>query len=75
MPTLEITDIKLYVQVVATPDNAKLHENIKSDFKLTTNWNKYMSMEGQNQYLENLIDPSYLEFGKRRKGYLKVMVT
>lgn len=62
MPTLEITDIKLYVQVVATPDNAKLLENIKSDFKLTTNWNKYMSMEGQNQYLDNLIDPSYLEF-------------
>ena len=38
-----ITDIKLYVPVVtlSTQDNAKLLEQLRSNFKGTVNWNKY----------------------------------
>ena len=44
-PTFAITDTKLYVPVVtlSTQDNAKLLEQLKSDFKGTMNWNKYES--------------------------------
>ena len=40
-----ITDTKLYVTVVtlATQDNAKLLQQLKSDFKRTINLNKYQS--------------------------------
>ena len=59
--TFVITDTKLYVPVVtlSTQDNAKLHEQLKSCFKRTINWNKYqlkISPERQNQYLDFLID-------------------
>ena len=38
-----ITETKLYVLVVtlSTQDNAKLLQQLKSDFKRTINWNKY----------------------------------
>ena len=38
-------DTKLYVPVVtlSTQDNAKLFEELESDFKRTINWNKYQS--------------------------------
>ena len=41
----EITDIKLYVPVVtlSTNDNAKLLQQLKSDFESTSNWNKYQA--------------------------------
>ena len=41
-PTFEITDTKLYVPVVtlSTQDNAKLIEQLKSDFKRTIKMNK-----------------------------------
>ena len=41
--TFSITDTKLYVPVVtlATQDNTKLLEQLKSGFKITINWNKY----------------------------------
>ena len=41
----EITDTKLYVPVVtlSTQDNAKLLQQLKSDFKRVVNWNKYLS--------------------------------
>ena len=41
--TFTITGTKLYVPVVtlSTEDNAKLLRQLKSDFKRTTNWNKY----------------------------------
>ena len=59
----KITDTKLYVPVVtlSTQDNAKLLQQLKSSFKRTCNWNKYqrrVSLERQNQYLDFLIDPS-----------------
>ena len=41
----KITETKLYVPVVtlSTQDNAKLLQQLKSDFKRTINWNKYES--------------------------------
>ena len=44
-PTFEITESKLYVPVVtsSTQDNAKLLPQLKSGFKRTINWNKYLS--------------------------------
>ena len=55
--TFSITDTKLYVPVVtlSTQNNAKLLEQLKSDFKRASNWNKYqskMSTERQMQYLD-----------------------
>ena len=43
--TFAITDTKLYVPVVtlSTQDNAKLLQQLKSDFKRKINWNKYQS--------------------------------
>ena len=39
-----ITDTKLYVPVVtlSTQDNAKMIEQLRSGFKRTINWNKYL---------------------------------
>ena len=59
----EITNRKLYDLVVtlSTQDNAKLLQQLKSGFKTTINWNKHqrkVSIEGVNQYLDFLIDPS-----------------
>ena len=41
--TFAITDTKLYVPVVtlSTQDNAKVLQQLKSDFKRTLNWKKY----------------------------------
>ena len=43
--TFEITDTKLYVPVVtlATQENTKLLQQLKSGFKRVINWNKYLS--------------------------------
>ena len=43
--TFSITNTRFYVLVVtlSTQDNAKLLKQLKSDFKRTTNWNKYQS--------------------------------
>ena len=43
--TFEITDTKLYVPVVtlATKENVKLLQQLKSGFKRVINWNKYLS--------------------------------
>ena len=59
----EITNRKLYDLDVtlSTQDNAKLLQQLKSGFKTTINWNKHqrkVSIEGVNQYLDFLIDPS-----------------
>ena len=59
-----ITDTKLLVPVVtlSTQDNAKLLQQIKSDFRRTTNWNKYQSdpkTYAQNRYLNHLVIPSF----------------
>ena len=45
IPTFTITETNLYVPVVtlSTQDNAKLLPQLKSDFKRTISWNKYLS--------------------------------
>ena len=42
--TFEITDTKLYVPVVtlSIQNNSKLLQNLKSGFKRTISWNKYL---------------------------------
>ena len=60
----EITDCKLYVPVVtlsAQNDN-KLLEQLKSGFKRSIKWNKYMSQmsnQNKNNNLNYLIDPTF----------------
>ena len=63
--TFSITDTKICVPFVTllTQNNVKLLDQLKSGFKRTLNWNKYQSKETiqtQNQYLDYLIDPSFL---------------
>ena len=58
------TETKLYVPVVtlSTDDNAKLLQQLKSNFKRKINWNKYESSIktfAQNRYLNYLINPSF----------------
>ena len=45
VPTFTITETSLYVPVVTllTQDNAKLLPQLKSGFKRTISWNKYLS--------------------------------
>ena len=62
--TFEIRDIKLYVSVVtlSTEDNSKLLQQLKSGFKTTVNWNKYLSKSellGQEPNLNHLVEPSF----------------
>ena len=64
VPTLTITDTKLYVSVVtlSTQDNAKLLQQLKSGFQRTIDSNKYqlrITAQEQNRYLDYLIDPSF----------------
>ena len=59
-----VTEAKLYVPVVtlSTEDNAKLLQQLKSNFKRKINWNKYESSVktfAQNMYLNYLINPSF----------------
>ena len=62
--TFRVTDCKLYIPVVtlsAEIDN-KLLEQLKSGFKRTIKWNKYMSKisnQPQNNNLNYLIDPTF----------------
>ena len=63
-PTFEITETKLYVPVVtlSTQDNAKLLPQLKSGFKRTISWNKYLAkpeLLAQNPNLNHLIEPSF----------------
>ena len=60
----KITDKKLYVPVrtLSTQDNIKLLKQLKSGFKRTINWNKYLPRPAnrvQNKYLYFLIDPRF----------------
>ena len=45
VPTFTITETDLYVPVVtlSTQDNAKFSPQLKSGFKRTISWNKYLS--------------------------------
>ena len=59
VPTFTITETNLYVPVVtlSTQDNAKLLPQLKSGFKRTISWNKYLSkpeLLAQNPNLNHL---------------------
>ena len=63
VPTFTITETNLYVPVVtlSTQDNAKLLPQLKSGFKRTISWNKYLAkpeLLAQNTNLNHLIEPS-----------------
>ena len=63
-PTFTITETNLYVPVVtlSTQDNAKLLPQLKSGFKRTISWNKYLSnleLLAQNTNLNHLIERSF----------------
>ena len=63
-PTFRITDIKLYVPVVALPtkDKVTLLKQLELAFKITINWNKYQSEttdQAKNRYSNFIIDPSF----------------
>ena len=63
-PTFTITETTLHVPVVtlSTQDNAKLLPQLKSGFKRTISWNKYISkpeLLAQNANLNHLIDRSF----------------
>ena len=64
VPTFTITETNLYVPVVtlSTQDNAKLLPQLKSGFKRTISWNKYLAkpeLLTQNANLNHLIEPSF----------------
>ena len=64
IPTFTITRTKLYVPVVtlSTQDNAKLLPQLKSGFKSTIIWKKYLPKPeflGQNPNLNHLVEPSF----------------
>ena len=63
-PTFTITETNLYIPVVtlSTQDNAKLLPQLKSGFKRTVSWNKFLAkleLSAQNANLNNLIEPSF----------------
>ena len=63
-PTFTIIETNLYVPVVtlSTQDNAKLLPQLKSGFKRTISWNKYLAkpeLLAQNANLNHLIEPSF----------------
>ena len=63
-PAFTITETNLHVPVVtlSTQDNSKLLPQLKSDFKRTIGWNKYLSkpeLLAQNENLNHLIEPSF----------------
>ena len=62
--TFTITETNLYVAIVtlSTQDNAKLLPQLKSGFKRTISWNKYLAkpeLLAQNANLNHLIEPSF----------------
>ena len=64
VPTFTITETNLYVPVVtlSTQDNAKLLPQLKSGFKRTISWNKYLPKPeslARNANLNHLIEPSF----------------
>ena len=64
VPTFTITETNLYVPVVtlSTQDNVKLLPQLKSGFKRTISWNKYLpkpELLAQNANLNHLIEPSF----------------
>ena len=69
VPTFTITETNLHVPVVtlSTQDNAKLLPQLKSGFKRTISWNKYLSkpeLLAQNPNLNRLIGPRFQEVNR-----------
>ena len=63
-PTFTITETTLHVPIVtwSTQDNVKLLPQLKSGFKRTISWNKYLAkpeLLAQNANLNHLIEPSF----------------
>ena len=63
-PTFTITETNLYVPVVtlSTQDNIKFLQQLKSNFKRTVIWKKYLSkpeLLPQNPNLNHSIEPSF----------------
>ena len=73
IPTFTIptfTETKAYVPVVtlSIQDNAKLLPQLKSDFKRTLNWNKYLAkpeLLRRNPNLNHLVEPSFQAVNRR----------
>ena len=61
VPTFTITETNLYVPVVtlSTQDNAKLLPQLKSGFKRTISWNKYIPKLELLPQNPNLVEPSF----------------
>ena len=64
VPTFEIAETNLYIAVVtlSTQDNAKLLPQLKSRFKRTISWNKYLrnpELLAWNSNLNHLIEPGF----------------
>ena len=64
VPTFTITETNLYVPVVtlSTQTNAKLLPQLKSGFKWTISWDKYLAKQEllpRNPNLNHLIEPSF----------------
>ena len=64
VPTFEMAETNLYVPVVtlSTQDNAKLLPQLKSGFKRTISWIKYLlkpELLPQNPNLNHLVEPSF----------------
>ena len=64
IPPLTTTETNLHVPVVtlSTQDNAKLLPQLKSGFKRTISWNKYLAkpeLLAKNANLNHLIEPSF----------------
>ena len=75
-PTFTITETNLYVTAVtlSTQDNAKSLPQLKSGFKRTISWNKYLAkpeLLAQNANLNHLIEPRFQ--GVNRLFVLAVM--
>ena len=69
VPTFAITETNLYVPVVtlSTQDNAKLLPQLKSGFKRTISWNKYLSkpeLLAQNPNLNHLVELSFQDVNR-----------
>ena len=77
-PTFAITETNLYLPVVtlSTHDNAKFLPKLKSSFKRTVSWNKYLSkpeLLAQNPNLSHLVEPSFQSVNRLLFWHLKMM--
>ena len=66
---LIITETNFYVPIVtlSTQDNAKLLPQLKSGFKRTISWNKYLAkpeLLAKNANLNYLIEPSFQDVNR-----------